>query len=185
MGKSDKEKELGIKVSELESTNANLVKSKKQMVKDIERLTENEVKAKEVQGKLDERSTQLTEAEKTIEQQGKHLKGLRIENQNLLTDKGQKSEQGEKIKSQQQEIEKLTSENENLSKKVAKTEGEFPKFQDPAAGYGRAKQVNVVLISKDEKHVAYEIERKNALPLLLQVRFKNGDCVDAKYSYAK
>ncbi len=185
MAKSDKEKELGIKISELEAANSNLKRSKEQSEKEVKRLTENEVKAKEVQGKLDERSTQLTEAEKTIERQGKQLKGLTLTNQELLTDKGQKSEQGEKIKSQQQEIEKLTGENENLSKKIAKTEGEFPKFQDPVAGYGRAKQVNVVLMSKDEKHVAYEIERKSAPPLLLQVRFKNGDCVDAKYSYAK
>lgn len=185
MAKSDKEKELLKQVSDLQVSNANLKKSKNQMGKDIERLTENEVKAKKVQENLVERTNQLTEAGKTIEQQGKQLRGLKIQNQDLLTADGKNSEQGDKIKSQEQEIEKLTSENENLVKKVSKTTGEFPVFSDPSKDVGRATLISTIHIDKNKRMVVYKSSMPNGIVLLYQVQMEGSDCVGVQCSYIK
>ncbi len=185
MAKSEKEKELLKQVSDLQAANSNLRKAKGQLEKDVEALTKNDVKVKEVQSSLSEKEKELIEAGKSNERQKEQLKSLVLKNQELLTEKGQKSEQGDKIKSQQQEIEKLSRENENLSKKVAKTEGDFPVFSEPAKGDRRALEISSVLMGKDKKLVVYKTDMANGSVLLHQVTMDGADCVGVDCKYVK
>lgn len=186
MAKTDKEKELGSRISELESANANLKKSKIQMGKDVERLTENEVKTKEVQGKLNGKIKDLSEAENVIEKRNKQIKDLAKQNQDLLTSEGQKSEQGDKIKSQGQEIEKLTRENQNMLEKAAKSEGEFPIFSDPSkVGTGRTLQISTVIIGKNKRLVVYKTDLVGGGSFIYQVMMEGSECVGVECAFVK
>ncbi len=186
MAKSDKERELLKKVSDLEAVNSNLRKSKGQLEKDIEALTKNDVKVKEVQSSLSEKEKELAEAIRSAGLLKEQVKGLGLKNQDLLTDKGQKSEQGETIKSQQQEIERLIKENKNLSDKAAKTEGEFPIFSDPSKGVSRALAVSTVLMDKKKKLVVYKSDLANSGgSLVYQVMMDGAECVSVDCSFVK
>lgn len=186
MAKSDKERELLRKNSELEAANSNLRKSKGQLEKDVKTLTDNEVKAGEVKSALSEKEKELAEAVKASGLLKEQVKSLGLKNQDLLTEKGQKSEQGDKIRSQQQEIEKLTRENKNLSDEAAKTVGEFPIFSDPSKGIPRAMLVSTVLMGKNKKLVVYKSDLPNGGgALVYQVMMEGADCASVDCSFVK
>lgn len=185
MAKSDKERELLKKVSDLEAVNSNLRKSKIQLEKDVEVLTKNDVKVKDVQSSLSEKERELGEAIKSAGLLKEQVKGLGLKNQDLLTEKGQKSEQGETIKSQQQEIEKLTMKNKNLSDEAAKSVGEFPIFSDPGKGDRRALAISTVLMGKNKRLVVYKTDLANGAVLLHQVMMEGADCVGVDCKFIK
>ena len=185
MAKSDKERELLKKVSDLEGANSNLRKSKIQLEKDVEILAKNDIKVKEVQSSLNEKEKELGEAIRSAGLLKEQVKSLGLKNQDLLTEKGQKSEQGETIKSQQQEIEKLIRENKNLLDEAAKTVGEFPIFSDPAKGERRALVISTVLMGKNKRLVVYKTDLANGAVLLHQVTMEGADCVGVDCKFVK
>jgi len=176
MAKSDKEKELGLKISELEAANSGLKKSNIQLEKDVKSLTENGEKVGDVKSVLSGKETELAEALRSSGLLKDQVRSLTQKNQEMLTEKGQKSEQGDKIKTQQKEIEKLIDERDGLAKTIAKTEGEFPIFSDPNKETGRAFLVSTVQMSKNERLVVYKSDMAKGGSLVYQVIMEGSDC---------
>jgi len=135
---------------------------------------------------LETKKTELSSSETTVKQLRKDNEELLKKNQKLVD--GDESNTGllEDIKIQKNKIETLQKEKEALEKKVARTEGEFPKLPVPNSAIKTVEFIAEVQLNKDQKRQAYRIEMKrDPGNYLLQITVDADGSHDADFSQLK
>ena len=186
MAKSDKEKELQARISNLENTSATLQKEKKRLESENKQLLENDGNVKEIQAKLNVKNSELVEAEKALVKLKKNMGEVRKQNEWLSGVEEEKSKQADKLEEQEKEIVKLTAQVETLSKNALKLEGVFPKFKDPPAGFKRATLIASVQTGENSRTDVYRsIASTGSDCLIYEAKMRDGKCLEILCSYVK
>lgn len=126
---------------------------------------------------------ELTAAEKQVEKQSAEMQKLQDQVDQLSEKNNDLQEQ---LKASKQAADQAVKQVSDLEKKAGKVSSEFPVLpqvnQSPVTA---VTLITEVQLSKDEQQKAFRIEAKNSGILMLQIRLKGGQCVDAQFAPLK
>ena len=154
-----------------------------ELTKKNEELSKNAAPGnEELQAKLDEQTILTEQAVSNAKNLRNHISELETKNKGLVSGDEKNSGLAKDLKEKERENTRLKSDIEGLKKKLAKTEGEFPKLPLPGGMVIAVQLVTEVQMDSDEKLQMHRVELKGGIVTYLQVRIKGDKCIDANFS---
>lgn len=144
----------------------------------LEKEAANYSDPKELKEELKESKTLISGKDTEIQELQKNVSVLQKKNQELISTDDRSAEAMQQIKEKDDEVKHLENELEAAKKKIAKNEGEFPKLPTPSILLAE------VIMESGKKMGAYLIERKNQVPMLVQVCTQDGKAVSVDFKKA-